>query len=94
MRGVAKSIRSIYADYGTQWQEVAIPPQRSRYRRPKTERSCIEAYPGKDAQTRQHVTICREKETLRVTKRPWQRGKIFVRVAVRFFPKQLFGLSP
>jgi hypothetical protein len=38
----------------------------SRYRRPKTERSCIEAYPGKDAQTRQHLTICREKETLRV----------------------------
>ena len=25
----------------------------SRYRRPKTERSCIEAYPGKDARTRQ-----------------------------------------
>jgi hypothetical protein len=38
----------------------------SRYRRPKTERSCIEAYPGKDAQTRQNLTICREKETLRV----------------------------
>jgi hypothetical protein len=30
MRGVAKSIRSIYADYGTQWQEVAIPPQHGR----------------------------------------------------------------
>jgi hypothetical protein len=25
-----KSIRSIYADYGTQWQEVAIPPQHGR----------------------------------------------------------------
>src|SRR5580704_10135899 len=28
--GVTKSIRSIYADYGTQWQEVAIPPQHGR----------------------------------------------------------------
>jgi opacity protein-like surface antigen len=28
--GVTKSIRSIYTDYGTQWQEVAIPPQHGR----------------------------------------------------------------
>src|SRR5262249_62149172 len=28
--GVTKSIRPIYADYGTQWQEVAIPPQHGR----------------------------------------------------------------
>ena len=28
--GVTKSIRSIYADYGTQGQEVAIPPQHGR----------------------------------------------------------------
>ena len=28
--GVTKSISSIYADYGTQWQEVAIPPQHGR----------------------------------------------------------------
>jgi hypothetical protein len=25
-----KSIRSIYANHGTQWQEVAIPPQHGR----------------------------------------------------------------
>ena len=24
------SIRSVYADYGTQWQEVAIPPKHGR----------------------------------------------------------------
>jgi hypothetical protein len=28
--GVTKSIRPIYADYGTQWQEVAVPPQHGR----------------------------------------------------------------
>jgi hypothetical protein len=28
--GVAKSIRSVYADYGTQRQEIAIPPQYGR----------------------------------------------------------------
>jgi hypothetical protein len=39
-----------------------------------------------------HASICREKEVQRVvTKRPRQRGKIFVRVPVRFFPEQLDG---
>src|SRR6516165_12267530 len=41
-----------------------------------------------------HATICREKEAPRaVTKRPRQRGKIFVGVPVRFFPEQLYGMS-
>src|SRR6516164_623622 len=53
------SIRSIYGDHGTQWQEAAIPPQHGRIKTgratavQKTERSCIEAYPGRDARTRQ-----------------------------------------
>jgi len=41
-----------------------------------------------------HATVCREKEVPRVvTKRPRQRGRISVRVSVRFFPEQPDGLS-
>ena len=41
-----------------------------------------------------HATICREKEVSRVvTKHPRQRGRISVRVPVRFFPEQPDGLS-
>ena len=41
-----------------------------------------------------HASICREEEAPRlVPKRPRQRGRILVRVPVRFFPEQPDGLS-
>ena len=41
-----------------------------------------------------HATICREKEAPRVvTKHARQRGRISVRMPVRFFPEQPYGLS-